>query len=178
MPYLGGRSGGRGLGVLLLGAQMMNVGVENIPPVTLGAIVLQSAIFLQFGDLMKWFPNVGKVCISTYHVLYRKEWRRLILSALFHANDIHLYYNMASFLYKGRLLEHKFRSVYFLYLLVVFTVLTSLTYLGLNMALEKVLDDSSYDLVCAVGFSGMFYNQHSNSIIKKNHSFDFQFFYK
>ena len=35
------------------------------------------------------------------------------------------------------------------------------------MALEKVLDDSSYDLVCAVGFSGMFYNQHSNSL--KNH---------
>ena len=168
MPYLGGRSGGRGLGVLLLGAQMMNVGVENIPPVTLGAIVLQSAIFLQFGDLMKWFPNTGKVCISTYHVLYRKEWRRLVLSALFHANDIHLYYNMASFLYKGRLLERKFRSVYFLYLLVVFTVLTSLTYLGLNMALEKVLDDSSYDLVCAVGFSGMFYNQHSNSL-KKPH---------
>lgn len=155
MPYLGGRSGGRGLGVLLLGAQMMNVGVENIPPVTLGAIVLQSAIFLQFGDLMKWFPNAGKVCISTYHVLFRKEWRRLIFSALFHANDIHLYYNMASFLYKGRLLERKFRSVYFLYLLVVFTVLTSFTYLGLNMALEKVLDDSSYGLVCAVGFSGI-----------------------
>lgn len=157
MPYLGGRSGGRGLGVLLLGAQMMNIGVDNIPPVTLAAVVLQSAIFLQFGDLMKWFPNAGKVCLSVYHVLYRKEWRRLILAALYHSNDIHLYYNMASFLYKGRVLERKFKSVYFLYLLSVFTVLTSLTYLGLNVALERVLDDSSYDLVCAVGFSGVIF---------------------
>ena len=73
MPYLGGRSGGRGLGVLLLGAQMMNVGVENIPPVTLGAIVLQSAIFLQFGDLMKWFPNTGKVCSTKYTKQSDKE---------------------------------------------------------------------------------------------------------
>lgn len=157
MPYLGGRSGGRGLGVFLLGAQMMNVGIENIPPVTLAAIVLQSAIFLQFGDLAKWFPNAGKVCLSTYHVLYRKEWRRLVLSALFHADDIHLYYNMASFLYKGRLLERKFRSVYFLYLLIVFTVFTSFTYIGLNMVLEKIMDDTSYDLVCAVGFSGVIF---------------------
>lgn len=155
MPYLGGRrSRGSGLGVMLLGAQMLNMGVENIPPVTLGSVVFQAAIFLQFGDLMKWFPNAGKVCLSVYHVMYRKEWRRLILSALFHADDIHLYYNMASFLYKGRLLERKFKSIYFAFLLAVFTVLTSLVYIGLNIALEKIYDDTHYELVCAVGFSG------------------------
>jgi hypothetical protein len=75
MPYLGGRSGGRGLGVLLLGAQMMNVGVENIPPVTLGAIVLQSAIFLQFGDLMKWF----RISPDNFNVYFITGHRKLIL---------------------------------------------------------------------------------------------------
>lgn len=158
MPYLGGRrSRGSGIGVLLLGAQMMNMGFENIPPVTLASVLLQAAIYLQFGDLTKWFPNVGKVCLSVYHVMYRKEWRRLILSALFHADDIHLYYNMASFLYKGRLLERKFKSVYFAYLLTIFTVMTSVVYIGLNTALERILDDTHYELVCAVGFSGVIF---------------------
>jgi len=62
---------------------------------------------------------------------------------------------MASFLYKGRQLERKFKSFYFAYLLVIFTVLTSVMYVALNIALGRLLNDRSYEMTCAVGFSGL-----------------------
>ena len=148
------RRRGQGMGLMFLAMQVMNMGVENIPPVTLATVAMQVAIFLQIGDLTRWFPSANHVCISAYKVLDRKEWQTLILGSLFHADDIHLYYNMASMLWKGRTLERKFKSVYFAYLLTVFTVLTSIVYVGLNVALSHLLQDRSYAMTCAVGFSG------------------------
>ena len=37
----------------------------------------------------------------------------MVLSQLFHADDMHLYFNMASLLVKGRSLERRFGSFYF-----------------------------------------------------------------
>ncbi|KAK3093816.1 hypothetical protein FSP39_020554 [Pinctada imbricata] len=151
------RRRGQGLGLALLALQVMNIGVENIPPVTLATVAAQVAIFLQIGDLSRWFPSANTVCISAYRVMDRKEWQTLILGALFHADDIHLYYNMASMLWKGRQLERRFKSVYFAYLLTVFTVMTSIVYVGLNVALSHLLQDRWYNMTCAVGFSGVLF---------------------
>lgn len=148
---------GQNLGVFLLAMQIMNIGIENIPPVTLISTILQVAIFLEIGDLYRWFPSPGHVCISAFNVWDRKEWYRIILGSLYHAHDFHLYYNMASFLWKGRQLERRCGSVYFGFLLAVFTVLTSIVYVALSIALSEVLDDRSYRMTCAVGFSGVIF---------------------
>ena len=54
------------------------------------------------------------------------------------------------------MLEKRFQSMYFVFLVAVFTLATSLTYVVLNMFLDTVLDDHSYSTSCAVGFSGNF----------------------
>lgn len=97
------------------------------------------------------------VCLSVQAVLKWKEYERLFLSAFEHADDIHLYYNMLSFLAKGRTLERHFGSPYFAYLLSVFTVLTSVTYVGLEVLLSEIFHDKGYYKICAVGFSGVIF---------------------
>lgn len=145
-----------GLGLFLLATQIINIGIDNIPPVTLASVALQVAIFLGLGDLGRWFYSAQSVCINSFKVWYQSQWNVLILSALYHADDFHLYYNMVSFLWKGRILERKFKSVYFAYLLAVFTILTSIMYVGINMLLARISDES-YLLQCAVGFSGVIF---------------------
>ena len=149
------RRGGQGnFGVMLLALQLMNFGFDKIPPVTLVAILSQAAIFIGIGDLTRWFPSSSGVCLSTHFVWRQGQWNRLILGQLFHATDMHLYFNMVSLLWKGNTLERKFKSVYFAYLLTVFTILTGIVIVGLNFVLSEVLDDRTYELQCAVGFSG------------------------
>lgn len=145
-----------GLGVLLLATQLFSVGHSNVPPVTLILIISQTAIFLD--ALPQYFPSSKAVCVSPYLVWYHSQWRRIFLSAFYHANDLHLYFNMVSFLWKGMMLEKKFRSTYFAYLVAVFTAATGLTYVGLNLALEQLLEDHTYSTTCAVGFSGTAYS--------------------
>ena len=112
-----GRRGGN-LGVLLLAAQIMNIGIENIPPVTLALVAAQTAIFLNF--LPQYFYSAASVCMSTYLVWHRQDWKRLILSQFFHADDMHLYFNMASLLVKGRSLERRLGSAYFFWMVSIF----------------------------------------------------------
>jgi len=57
-------------------------------------------------------------------------------------------------LISGSMLEKKFKSPYFAYLLVVFTFLSSGVLVGLNWLMAQFYDDYSYNLTCAVGFSG------------------------
>ena len=155
MPFFQRRRGGSGgFGVALLAMQLFNFGFDRIPPVTLVTILGQMAIFLGFGDLRAWFPSSFDVCISSHLVVKQGQWRRLILGSLYHSNDMHLYYNMVSLLWKGSVLEKKFKSVYYGYLLIVFTCLTSIVLVGLNILMAEVFGDQSYQLQCAVGFSG------------------------
>lgn len=64
---------------------------------------------------------------------------------------------MASFLWKGIQLERRFGSFYFAYLIAVFSVLTNLVMVGVNIAAAEVLDDDSYLVSCAAGFSGVIF---------------------
>lgn len=97
------------------------------------------------------------VCLSAQAILKWREYRRLVLSVLEHGDDIHLYYNMLSFLSKGRTLEHHFGSTYFAYLLTVFSVLTSATYVGLEVLLSELTHDKQHYKTCAIGFSGVIF---------------------
>lgn len=92
--------------------------------------------------------------MSVQRAYWFKEWRRLLLSPLHHADDFHLYFNMVSFLWKGIRLERRLGGAWFLYLLSVFSVVTGVVYLLLETLLTELTQDQSYSMECAVGFSG------------------------
>lgn len=142
---------GAHLGLLLLASQVFQLGVNNIPPVTLAVLGLNVYLYL--------FPAAPlmKTCVSVQQAYWYGDWRRLLLSPLHHADDWHLYFNMASFLWKGTKLEQRLGGPWFLYLLSVFSLLTGLVYLGLEMMLTELTDDQSYSMSCAVGFSGVLF---------------------
>ncbi|KAK7883070.1 hypothetical protein WMY93_029244 [Mugilogobius chulae] len=139
------------LGLLLLGYQLMQMGLDNIPPVTLAVLGLNVYLFI--------FPvaPLMKACVSVDQAYWLKDWRRLLLSPFHHADDMHLYFNMASLLWKGVRLERRLGGPYFLYILSVFSVATGLVYLLLEAALTELTQDYSFSMQCAVGFSGVLF---------------------
>lgn len=148
------RNRGLELGVVLLLSEIMNVGFDQIPPVTLCTIAGQVLLYMGIIEVPweKW-----EICISAETVLKRRDYRRLFFSTFEHGDDMHLYYNMISFLVKGRSLERRYGSTNFAFLLLMISVLTSVIYVGLGHTLTEVLDDSYYMKSCAIGFSGVIF---------------------
>ncbi|XP_067307758.1 rhomboid-related protein 4 isoform X2 [Pseudorasbora parva] len=145
------RQRGFNLGLLLLASQVFQLGIDNIPPVTLATLGLNVYLFLfPFKPLLK-------TCLSVREAYWYGDWGRLLLSPFHHVDDMHLYFNMASFLWKGLKLERKLGGAWFAYLLSVFSLLTGLVYLLLETGLTQMTEDSSYSLQCAVGFSGVLF---------------------
>lgn len=142
------RQRGVSAGLLLLLYQISQVGLQNIPSVTLGVLVLN--IFLFLSPL----KPLSEVCLSVHEAVHRKDWQRLLLSPFHHADDWHLYYNMLSMLWKGIMLERKLKSIWFAYIITVFSVLIGVVYMVLEVLLVMILDDPSYGMNCCVGFSG------------------------
>ncbi|XP_007894454.1 rhomboid-related protein 4 [Callorhinchus milii] len=145
------RQRGLNLGLILLATEIFRVGIENVPPVTLLTLGLNIFLFL---SPMK--PLLG-TCISLHNTWYKQDWSRLFYSPFHHADDWHLYFNMVSMLWKGLKLERKLGSNWFAYMLLVFSVVTGLTYLLLETVLVELTKDSSYTLQCSVGFSGVLF---------------------
>ncbi|XP_023153685.1 rhomboid-related protein 4 [Amphiprion ocellaris] len=145
------RQRGSHLGLMLLASQVFQVGLNNIPPVTLAVLGLNVYLFL--------FPAAPlmRACVSVQQAYWFKDWRRLLLSPLHHADDWHLYFNMVSFLWKGTKLERRLGGAWFIYLLSVFSLLTGLVYLVLEAVLTELTQDQSYSMACAVGFSGVLF---------------------
>lgn len=101
----------RNAGVMLLATQLLSSG--PIPPVTLVSILLQVAVFLGFIPSLNMSKtsnisifkntihiNLGSMCLIPSRVIGNKEWYRLLAPVIMHGDDMHLYYNMASLLYK------------------------------------------------------------------------------
>jgi len=154
----GGRSTGtrRGhvLALSLLGWEIFKAG--SIPPVTLSLIGFMVAIFLRLFSFVH-HTRLKEVCVSVYHVWDKRQLRRLALGPLFHADEWHLYYNMASLLWKGKILERRFGSLYFAYFIAVITLIQSAALVVINYVLAEVNEDESHILACAVGFSGVLF---------------------
>lgn len=154
------RGGVGGLGLVLLGVQLVNLfqyfsRQNEYPPVTIGVLALNLLAYFQPGRY-NW-PSIEQACISVQKVWFQKQWKRIFYAPFFHASDFHLYYNMASFIWKGISLERHFGSGYFLYMVTVFSVMTDLVYLTINYALAEFLDQWSAVQSCAVGFSGVLF---------------------
>ncbi|TSX85968.1 Rhomboid-related protein 4 [Bagarius yarrelli] len=155
------RQRGSNLGLLLLASQVFQLGIDNIPPATLATLVLNVYLFL--------FPfkPILQTCVSVQQAYWFGDWHRLLLSPFHHVDDWHLYFNMVSFLWKGLNLERRLGTTWFAYLLSVFSLLTGLVYLLLEAGLTELMDDSSFSMQCAVGFSGVLFglkvvNNHYN----------------
>jgi len=146
---------GLSVGVLLLAYQILTLGYENIPPVTLITILAQTAIFLGFIPHLDFY-HIADVCVLPNRIWRLKEWSRMIFASVVHADDMHLYYNMISFLWKGRRLERRFGTLYFAYLLVIFSVLTNVVLVALSLFLDDVWS-LGLSQQCAVGFSGVIF---------------------
>ncbi|CAG2101730.1 unnamed protein product [Medioppia subpectinata] len=166
--------------ILLLANELMRAVADNgVPTVTLVTIISQILIFLHiiplpFGNV--WdvclsyrsivdhkeysrlpFGNVWDVCLSYRSIVDHKEYSRVILSQLTHGDDWHLYYNMVSFLWKGRSLERRLGSIRFAITLIVFTISTAFTYVLVNKLIAETTEDYSYLNHCSVGFSGVIF---------------------
>lgn len=99
-----GTTRGRVVALSLLGLELFKAG--SVPPFTLGLIGFMVALFLKlFHFLAK--ARLKDVCISVYHVWDKGDYQRLILAPIVHADEWHLYYNMASLLWKGKILEKR-----------------------------------------------------------------------
>lgn len=139
------------LGLFLLGYQLLqNIGVTNIPPVTMVTVITQVAIYLSV-------INVPRLCLSGASVARDRDWVRLVVPALRHTHDIHLYYNMVSLAWKGMELERRLGPVKFLLTLIILTVTSSGLYVLLAMVGSQVLEDPSLMSECAIGFSGVLF---------------------
>jgi rhomboid domain-containing protein 1 len=142
-------------GIILLLAELSRS--SHLPPVTLIVIALNVLIYFDFFPLFGFTSDLQSVCVSTHAVLDQGDYLRILLAPFFHGDDMHLYYNMASFLYKGQQLETLFGSRYFALLLTILTVSSSLMLVLLGHLTASVLDNPEYLFTCAVGFSAVIF---------------------
>ena len=142
-------------GIFLLLAELSRT--THLPPITLAVIVLNVLIYFDLVPLFGLSTRLDSVCISTHAVIDQGDYMRVLLAPLFHGDDMHLYYNMASFLYKGQQLELLFGSPYFALLLIILTFTSSLTIVLLGQVAASVFDNPEYLFTCAVGFSAVIF---------------------
>ncbi|XP_059093077.1 LOW QUALITY PROTEIN: uncharacterized protein LOC131888280 [Tigriopus californicus] len=76
------------------------------------------------------YTDPNRACLRPDRVIFHGEWHRLWSHAFLHASDIHLYYNMLSFIWKGRDLERRYGPVHFAFILVILTCLSGLVHVG------------------------------------------------
>ncbi|XP_064470192.1 rhomboid-related protein 4-like [Ornithodoros turicata] len=143
-------------GVLLLLIHILfKVGLVNIPPVTLRTVILLSCIYMHVVDL-PWATPL-EVCVGVEPVVFKDEWWRIFCGPLEHADSLHLYCNMVSFIWKGTILETELGSRTFMYVLCAFTVLTGLMFVLLEYICGVFIDKGHFDR-CAVGFSSVVFS--------------------
>ncbi|CAB1104864.1 unnamed protein product [Ectocarpus sp. CCAP 1310/34] len=182
--YGGGGGDGRGRSrqpwALILALRLVHQisQLRHKPPLTLALMAGMSALHLKpdiFEDLFyskgvfEWswltggFDHIRNVCLlpasilDTYERTGELEIRRLLVSPFVHGDDMHLYYNMASFLLKGVSLELTMGTQAFAGLLS-FSLLASQTLMMLSAwVLLVVFDVPSPMHACTVGFSGVLF---------------------
>lgn len=143
-----------GLPLFLLAAQLYQVGFNRIPPATLGLIAANVGVFLRLVRL-PW--GVSDACVGAVHVWHWGQYRRLALAAFYHGDDWHLYYNMASFLWKGLSLERRMGSLKFLLLNLLLAVSSNAMLVLLAELWGRSQNDASVLATCAVGYSGVIF---------------------
>jgi rhomboid domain-containing protein 1 len=146
------------------------------PPVTL--FLIATMIYIHFSPLyapdldmihrsLSHYVEIGDIrenCLAPEKVVRlftftgSLSMNRIIYSAFIHADDIHLYYNMLSFLWKGANLEVGMGSIEFSGLLLYSLLSSHVIMILLSYLLhEQGLGAYSGYQTCAVGFSAVLF---------------------
>ena len=95
-----------------------------------------------------------KSCVK----LQTLDLKRLVLSALYHADDVHLIYNMLSFLWKGVQLESQLGSKAFALTLGQLLLLSQTSMVAVSKLLATFTPwTAPYNSECAIGFSAVIF---------------------
>ncbi|GLD93892.1 hypothetical protein PINS_up002497 [Pythium insidiosum] len=105
--------------------------------------------------LTPWHFSRFSLCPD--RVIYRWELSRLVMSALLHGDDMHLYHNMISFLWKGYHLEHRFGSAKFGSVVAILLLMSHGCIVAVSYALDKIAHVSGPLHQCSIGFSAVLF---------------------
>ena len=167
----GGRGGGGRrpdasyLLLLLQLYQQINAIPGPKPPVTLGLILIQVIFFtapflLNNEAVASFIPSISQGCLSPHAILFKGQWHRLFTSAFLHVDEHHLYYNMASLLWKGTQLEGSMSAARYLVLIAELLVVSHSLVIAASYFLASFGPSEFVDLPfshCAVGFSAVLF---------------------
>ena len=151
------------IGILLLAYELFGaIGLTRVPPVTLALIGFQVCLFMKnlsayFGIWTLWPTSL--LCLNAQTMLGSSsaQFYRVFTAPLFHVSDLHLYYNMVSFAWKGIRLERRYGMIGFIFTLALLMAMTGYIYVGICAFIAKYLNDDSYMNQCAIGFSGVIF---------------------
>eukprot|EP00730_Choanoeca_flexa_P015668 TRINITY_DN7246_c0_g1_i1.p1 TRINITY_DN7246_c0_g1~~TRINITY_DN7246_c0_g1_i1.p1 ORF type:complete len:302 (+),score=38.76 TRINITY_DN7246_c0_g1_i1:122-1027(+) len=147
------------LALLLLASQVMQVGIQHIPPTTLFFLGLNVGVFLDvFAPWGFYLPSIQNACLMPAAIVEGHAYERLIWPIILHASDFHLYYNMVSWLHKGRTLEPRLGTERLAGLVVFFGIASNVLYVAIAWALHTFAGYSSSYVSCAVGFSAVLFS--------------------
>ncbi|GAB4816364.1 hypothetical protein N2152v2_003410 [Parachlorella kessleri] len=143
---------------LVLVQQLMTM--EKKPPVTVLLLLVNVLAYLQPAGLgLDFIPSIRQGCLNPSLVLKSWQWWRLLWSPVLHADELHLFYNMSSLLWKGGQLEPRLGSLPFLRLCAELALVSNTLYVALAAALAAhwPLLGRAVMNQCAVGFSGVLF---------------------
>lgn len=128
------------------------------PPVTAALIIANVVVHLRPGSLDMILPDLHEVCLQPSVIVKAWAWKKLILSAFYHVDDMHLIYNMISLLWKGVKLEGRLGSKAFARMMAVLLLLSH----GSVVVITRLLSDFAgihgpYYIECSVGFSSVLF---------------------
>ncbi|GMR31832.1 hypothetical protein PMAYCL1PPCAC_02027, partial [Pristionchus mayeri] len=144
----------RTLGVLLLLNEILRG--APIPPITLAAVAAQAAVFLELIPFLS-SRYTQSLCLLPSRIMKRKEWIRLFAPLIMHADGMHLYYNMISFIWKGRRLEPLLGPIRYALTLLSLAAASAVITVGVSSLMDDFMPGSNYSSQCAVGFSGVIF---------------------
>nr|CCA15102.1 serine protease family S54 putative [Albugo laibachii Nc14] len=130
--------------------------MDRKPPLTISLIVLMSNLHFRIFDIGATLsPESYMLCPNL--IVRRHEWERLIGSAFFHGDDIHLYHNMVSFLWKGYQLESKMGSYHFACLLIYLLLVSHGLIVLASYLIFKLQHNPHAWTQCSLGFSAVLF---------------------
>jgi membrane associated rhomboid family serine protease len=130
--------------------------LRTTPPVTLGVMSLCCFLY-GFVQVLLSIP-LQNFTLSPQLIWYQGQVQRIITSALFHHNFLHLAMNMMSTLAIGSLLERQIGSLRLLSTILLSIVITGIFYLLSARILELAFSSSSWMRQDAIGFSGVLFH--------------------
>lgn len=140
------------------------------PPVTVALITVNLAIFglpmlspvllpphlRPLYHTVRGATSIGRACLNPRAVLAGQR-HRLLLSSLVHSSDVHVLYNLMSFLYKGVALEAVLGSEVFFALIVFLSFTAHAIYVAVAVLAQFFGITSGLMDRCVVGFSGVLF---------------------